>query len=518
MAGEEKPLQKDALTRLADARDKKAEMDADLREAYFFTAPQRCRDIRSENRTDKGRTKDNAALQVSIGMEVAGDFATEMLNTFTPEVIEWCQQKAGAAVPEDEVEEVSELISAQTTKIFAEIKAAGFYAAAAQAYAPDIALGTVGMFIDDSRPAEPTLCLPVPIKEIDINTGPDGKVDDRFITRHTRWRNVAALLPGVELPKELHDKHRDKPNAPITITWGWWRLWDRLDNVVWQSVILVDRKLVQFGTLVGAGSCPFIVGRFNPDVMHPWGWGPTPQSLPELRRLDEVEGLKIERFDFVVHPPFVYPDDGVLNFENGIEPGMGYPARPWASGRPFEPMIFDTNMSATEFEIGKIEQRIKRAHYADYPEQIGKTPPTAEQWLDELARAKRRIGTPGKIFFGEFPAEVFLRFKFLAEKKGLISPIEIDGQTVSLTPYDPTEQAQEHQDVQVANRLLEMARMYFPNIAEVQIDGAATLRNIKAKLRDKLVVIRDDSQVNGAIEQFGPLIAGAGGMPAPGVE
>ncbi len=52
--------------------------------------------------TDKAREDDAAELQISLGMEMAQDFATEMLNTFTPEVIEWAQQKAGIDIADEE--------------------------------------------------------------------------------------------------------------------------------------------------------------------------------------------------------------------------------------------------------------------------------------------------------------------------------------------------------------------------------------------------------------------------------
>lgn len=514
MAGEKSKLEKEAAQRLADCRRQKSLVDTDLREAYFFTAPQRCRDVTSQtSATDRGRETDAAELQISIGMELAQDFATEMLNTFTPEVIEWAQQKAGIDVPEDQVEELEDRISAQTTFIMDAMKASNLYAALALAYMPDLSLGTVGLWIDDLRPSEPIVCQAVPLREIEVNIGPFGDVDDRFIVRHTRYRHLPALLKGVTLPDDVAKKVKDKGNEKCVISWGWWRLWDKDDDVYWQAVIRVGEKVVDQAELKGDGSCPLTIGRFNPDTMFAFGHGPTMQALPELRRLDETEALKIENADFQIHPPFIYADDGVMNFETGIEPGMGYKARPWQSA-PVEKLAFDGNVSFAEFETQRIEQRIKRLFFADYPEQIGKTPPTAEQWIDELQRAKRRIGTPGKVFFKEMPAAIFMRFKFLLAARGVIQDITVDGKTVALTPYDPTEQAQEFQEVQVAGRILQMGQTYFPQTAPVEIDGSATLANIKKKLRDKIVVLRDASQLQAAVQQFGPVL-GAGGAGGP---
>jgi hypothetical protein len=516
MADEKTELEKEFAQRLADARRQKALVDMDLREGYFFTAPRRSRDVSSSGAASESRPRDAGDLQISLGMEVVQDFATEMLNTFTPEVMEWAQQKAGIDIDdEDAKEELNERIEAQTTVIFDAIKASNFYPAAAQAYVPDLGLGTVGLWIDDVRPAEPFHCQPVPAAELEINIGPMGKVDDRFIVTRTRYRHLKTLLKGIELPADIAAKVRNKPNERCVLTRGFWRLWDRTDDIYWQAVARVGEKVVSDAILKGEGSCPLNVTRFNPDTMFAWGDGPTLQALPELRRLDEMEALDIEGYDFRVHRPFFYPDDGVINFEQGIEPGRGYKARPWGPSQPFVPMDFGNGAGMEEYKLDKVERRIKRLFFVDQPEQAGKTPPTAEQWMDEMQRAKRRIGTPGKSFFAEGPAEVFLRFKYLLEKRGTIEPVKVNGKTVTLTPYDPTEQAQEFQDVQIAQRVLAVGQQNFPQIMSVVVDAIETLKNVQKKLRDKVVVIRKPDDIAAAVKQLAPVLSGGGGGEAP---
>lgn len=510
----ENALEKEALDRLKDCRAQKQMFERDIREAYFFAAPQRCRDILSQTPPTQQKPDDAAELQTSLGMEVAQDFATEMLNTFIPQSIEWAKQKPGIDLDEEEwaVSDEKEKVEAQSTKIHEAIKASNFYPAAALTFMPDLPIGTCAMWIEDLRPAEPIVCQPIPARELEINVGPYGDVDDRFVVRHTRHRHIKALLPGVELPKEVAEKAGKKPNERCKVIWGFWRKWDRIDNVVWQAVILLDNKLVHQVELEGEGSCPLIVGRFDPDTMFAWGTGPTIKSLPELRRLDETEALKIENADFQIHPPFSYPDDGITNFNGGIEPGMGYPSRP-GSGKDFVKLSFEGNVDFAEFETAKIEERIRRLHFVDFPEQLGKTPPTAEQWLDELQRTKKRIGTPGTIFWREFPSGVFLRFKYLLEKRGTIESVKVNGKVLSLVPYDPTEIAQNQQEAMVAMRLLEAARNYFPEISQVAIDPLDTLKKLKEMLGDKVVKIRTPEEMADAVQKLGSMIGPGGAAP-----
>jgi hypothetical protein len=506
----DKKLEKDAAERLTDARTQKQQVEAKVREAYFFLAPQRVADLYSGGSTTTQQPTNEADLQTSLGMEVGQDFATEILNTFMPSTNPWADQKAGVDLTEDQWDEIEEAVQQQTTAIMAGIKASNFYPAAAQCFMPDLAVGTVAMWIEDLRATEPIVCQPVPLRELEINVGPYGDVDDRFIVRNTKFKHIPALLPGVSLPKEIQKNVEKKGNGKCRVVWGFWRDWKDDRDVVWQSVITIDGKLVFSKKLTGEGSCPLVVGRFDPDPMFAFGSGPAIKCLPEFRKLDEVEALKTESIDQRIHPAWGYPDDGITNFSGGIEAGMGYPMRA-GSGRDIVKLAADGDMNVAMFEISQMEQRIRRLHFVDTPEQKGKTPPTREQWLDEMAMAQRRIGTPGLLFWREFPAGVFNRFKYLFTARGSIQPITVNQKQVALVPYNPTEAAQDHQEVQVAGQLLQAANSYFPKTAQVSIDETKTLQNMQKKMRDKIVVFRTADEMKQAVDMMGSVMGGAGG-------
>jgi hypothetical protein len=209
-------------------------------------------------------------------------------------------------------------------------------------------------------------------------------------------------------------------------------------------------------------------------------------------------GLTLERFDQAAHPAFVYTNDSVLNFEGGITPGTGYPA-----DRDFkiESLFFEGDTDLSFLIEADLERRVKRAHFVDRPEQRGDTPPSATQWIDEMALAQRRLGVPASSFWHEGPREIFLRFHRLLMDRGTIEPIQIDGRTISVEPYNPTERAKDQQEVQIAVRLGEIANMLFPQVGQVMIDGVATLANLQTKLGDKIVVLRDPEEVKEIMAQ-----------------
>src|SRR5215471_6492130 len=97
----ESPLQAESNQRLAKARIWKSLWDLDLRECYFFLTPQRQRMIQSYSPPPQQRLLDAAELNTDMGFELAGDFATEVINTYLPEAQHWCERGRGMFMSEN---------------------------------------------------------------------------------------------------------------------------------------------------------------------------------------------------------------------------------------------------------------------------------------------------------------------------------------------------------------------------------------------------------------------------------
>lgn len=507
-----KKLGEEADARLVDCRRQKSMVELDIREAYYFTKPRLSRTIRSSG--EPSLSVNNAdELATGIGTEVNEDFATEIINAFMPAHFNWCRSEAGMGVPAALWEKVKPKAEADDTEVFKGVRASNFDAELATALIPDAGIGTIAMWIDDHQAHDPISAQHVPLRELEINVGPDGRVDDRFIVRYVRKRSLAAVLPGVAVPRKTEKK---KAGAWVEVRWGFWRDWSRPADLVWRHVVQIDGEVVNTIDYQGEGSCPLIVGRFSPDSLHAFGNGPTIDSLPTLRVIDTIASATQDRVDIAVAPPFGYPDDGVTNFEGGLLAGHAYPMRPGAG--TIQELYFKGDPDLGYYTLADLERAVKRKHFADYPEQPGKTPPTATQWLDEMIKSQRRIGTPGQKFWREFPSEVFLRYRYLLSQRGIIQPLQADGKMVAIRPYNPATKAQEQQEVQVATKVLDLAKGYFPMTSQAAIDEMATIKNIQEKLGDRIVVLRDEEEVKQLIQSMlqAASAGGAGGAGGPG--
>ena len=504
-----KALQREACDRIADAKAEKSKVLGDLEECYYFAAPRRIRDVNSGSSSNTAPGDANE-LQTSIGFEVTDDFMTMLIDSFMPQSMKWAERHPDPFMPDAIKKTLLDQAKERDANIFEAIRGSNFYAELGKAGVPDAAIGVLAMDIRLKRPGMPIQCLGVPIRELEIALGPDGRIDDRFVVRKTIYRRLPALLQDVNLPREISEKIKDSPKQEVEVRWGYWRLWDRNDDEYWQHVIMVGQELVHDTVLRGSGSCPLAVGRFGATPDFAWPDGPLIKSLPDLRQIDDMRAGFIENIDFTLRPPISYPDDGVMNFAGGIEPGMAYAKRPGGGPHDLQKVYEPNPLDAAHFDEMNLEKRIRRLHYCDFPEQLGKTPPTASQWLDEMVEAQKKIGTPGYSFWREFPYEVFERFRFIAEASGAIQPLEVDGRRVSLQAYNPAQRAQENQEVLTATRLLQIAGSVFPQTLQVMVNDQQTLRNLQDKLGDKIVALRSETELKEAVANVAQL-AGVGG-------
>lgn len=511
------PLSEEALGRLQDCRDQKRLKRNDIENCYFYAAPERLRSSSSMSTETKQRD-DAKEVQTSLGMEVADDFMTMLIESFMPQSGRWAERLADVAIPKAQRDSINQKARASDEEIFTLIRASNFYAELGKQGVPDAAIGVVALDIRQLKTTGPFRCLAVPIRELEMNLGPDGKIDDRWQIRKTKYRYVKGIVGNsIKLPDEVTKMISDKPNDHVEVRWGYWRLWEKDTDECWQHIVMVGDVKVHDEELKGQGCVALAIGRFGSTPDFAWPSGPMIKSLPDLLTHDEMRAGFIENMAFTIRPPFTYPDDGVINFEDGIEEGMAYPRRP-GDGRDVPKALYEHQpLDSAYFEETKLEKRVRRLHYVDFPEQQGKTPPTLGQWLDEMVKAQKRIGTPGYAFWNEFPFEVFQRFKYLAEKAGKIKPIEVGGRTMSLQAYNPAQRAQENQEVLTASRFLQIAGSAFPQFSQAAIDPLETLSNIQGKMGDKLVKIRSKEELAAGVDTAAKLAGVHGPAPSGGV-
>lgn len=513
--GQPATLEQKAISRLAAARMWKSYVELDIKECYFLAAPNRQRQINSMTQPGVARMLDAPELNTDQGFLICGDFVTAVVNAFMPEAEPWCEYGPGMDIPEAAWNSVKDQAKKNEEKIFGAMKASNLYPEITKAFYPDLAIGTTAMWVQRPHPHLPAVVSAIPLRELEIDLGPYGEVDFRAAVRYTRNSYVQELVgPEIwgKMDPELKTKCGDKPTDRTQITWAFWRIWEDHSDEVWQAVVLLDSKMIHDNELRGEGSCPLLVMRFNPTADWPHGVGPLIQALPSLRQIDEMEAMRVDHASLSIRPPITYPDDSFVNVAQGVEEGMAYPVRP-GTADDVRPIYKVPPPDAANYQYQEKVGILRKLFFVDHPEQTGDTPPTATQWMDELARAQRRIGTPGLPFWREGPASIFLRFKFILEAAGSIVPLKVDGRVVATLPRNPAQAAAEQQEVVKTMQLATYLAQTFPEEFKATVDGQKTMQALVEKSRSTLFHWRKPEDVQKAVALMSQL---TGDRPVPG--
>ncbi|MFV1626851.1 portal protein [Phaeobacter sp. JH20_02] len=493
MSAQFKPT-KEFSTRYAAAKKWRDAARPLIEEIYSFICPGREKDF---SRTPFSVTEDEPETFISLPEELATDFASDLVTYFTPSETRWTDYLVTAPVPEDAAKQVLELVSEREETIFDLIQGSNYNDISPQVMF-EANHGTVAMWVEKGHLAQPLFVETVPPDELLIVQGHLG-ILDRFREKMVAASTLPALFNGwedisLEQPK-LKDKIK-KPGAMCKVCWGFWVDWEDPGNPRWRCEVTIDGNRVSPPTAIElgplAGSCPLLVGRFNPQPKRPWGRGPGWKALPDMRVYNAVDEAVLDGLDQSLKNTLIYADDGFIDMSEGVEAGRAYPAaRGFTREQIFE-LQRGVNLDMGFFSEDRLEERLRERFYQDGPRQRGDTPPTASQWIDERRRVQVRIGKPSAPLWKEFFLPFIQRVEKIAVDDGkLDAELTHNEDVISVQPVSPLQKAQNQDKVMVSKSNLDTGFAVFGEAMGEYVDVPATLRNHIRVSGDELTVLKE---------------------------
>lgn len=484
---------KDFQTRYDAAKQWRDAARPFIEEVYRF-----CRPGREHDFNRKSKSEYDTDVFISIGEELADDLAGDLVNYYTPAEAAWAAYQVLVPIPEEEAEAVTKMVEAREEQVREALTASNYYDMAPQWGFEAASHGTPAIWLDKAHLSAPLYFEVVPPAELLITPGHLGMLD-RFREKHVMASTLPALFQGwdVDLNDPKLKQKIDKPGSKVMVCWGFWLDWKDPGQPRWVCEIVVDGcritpdKPIDIGPL--SGSCPLLVGRFNPQPGRPWGRGPGWKALPDLRVYDKVDEIVMAGMDQAITNTLIYGTDSGLDLSEGLEVGRAYPA-----GRDFnQNQIFElnrnVNLDAGWYSEERIEDRIRRAFFQDGPRQRGDTPPTASQWLDERRRVQQRLGKPSAPLWTELLGPMIQRVEYLlVEARQMEQAITHNGTAITVQPISPMQKAQNQDQVMIARSNLDMAFAVLQDQTVNVIDPVGTLKNIVKASGDTLTVVRDE--------------------------
>ncbi len=467
---------------------------ADISEILLFTCPGREKDFD----TKKDPTTDDEVDETfsSLPEDLASDFASDLITYYTPAEASWTEYLVTAPVPEEAAEQVEKIVSEREDELFEMVQASNYYDVAPQV-AFEANHGTMAMWVEKSSLGQPIYCETVPPHELLITPGHQG-VLDRFRETMRAANTLEALFSGwdVDLDDPQLQRKMKKVGQYCKVCWGFWVDWSDAENPRWKYEITVDGKRItkEEPEFLGpfAGSCPLLVGRFNPQVNRPWGRGPAWKALPDMRVYDAVKEGVLDGLDQSLKNTIIYADDGFLDLEKGIIPGSANPANRTFTREQIYELNRQINLDTGFLSEERIEERLRACFYQDGPRQTGDTPPTASQWLDERRRVQLRIGKPSAPLWREFFLPFIQRIEYIGLEDGRFDgPLTHNGDVITVQPISPLQKATNQDKVVTSRSNLDLLVATAGEQAGAVVDLEQTFRNIVQASGDDLTVIRE---------------------------
>jgi hypothetical protein len=473
-----------------------------IEQAFRFCAPNRVDDFSTAHYPSKEIRETDTFT--SIGEELATDLAGDLVTYYMPSTERWFDYEVIIPVEKEQVNVVTALVKDREDTLWDIISATNLNDIAPALHFETATHGTPALWISLNHIQQPIHCEVVPPHELLIVPGHLG-ILDRFRETTVYASTLPALFAqeiakgDVSLSERMLAEKIKKPAATCKVCWGFWLDWKDPAMPVWRSEITVDgkrvtpEKPVTLGPM--AGSCPLLVGRFNPQKC--WGRGPAIRALPDFRTADELADLVLSGMDRNLNPPLIYAEDGVIDLAEGITPGRAYPAHRSFNGEQMYLFPSNINMDQGYFTEERWEDKLRRAFYQDGPRQRGDTPPTAAQWLDERRRVQQRLGKPSAPIWSELILPMIQRFETLAVQLGRIDgAITHDGQAITVVPLSPLQKAQNQDKVMITRSNLDLALgMLGPEGVPQFINVPTTLENIRRASGDELLAVNEEPAV-----------------------
>jgi hypothetical protein len=494
---------KDFSTRYQAAKQWRDDVRPRIEEAFRFCAPDRRDDFSVSRIGPVKRTNDDTDTFTSLGEELATDLGGDFVTYYMPSTERWFEYEVTIPVAKEQVKAVEKLVGDREDTLWDVIQATNLNDIAPALHFETAVHGTPALWVDISHIQQPIYCEVVPPHQLLITPGHLG-ILDRFREMPVYSSTLKALfvsVPEVSLTDSDLIRKMDKPGATSIVCWGFWVDWTDPGNPKWRCEITVDGKRVTpaepltLGPL--AGSCPLLVGRFNPRTGRPWGRGPGIKALPDFRTLDELSDVVLSGLDQNISRTIIYPDDGFIDLSEGVQAGKAYPAHRGFTREQIYEFPANVNVDQGFFTEDRFEEKLRRQFYQDGPRQRGDTPPTAAQWLDERRRVQQRLGKPSAPIWSELILPMIQRFEKLAVDLGRVDQaITHNGQAITVTPLSPLQKAQNQDKVMVTRSNLDLAfTLLGAEQIPTYIDVPTTLENVRKASGDELLAINEEPQV-----------------------
>ena len=480
-------LAKSYIAKFEKAKTIRREFEDLYDEIFEYCLPQR----QGFKNYTPGQRRDDKIFDETAVVGVQ-EFASRLQSGLVPNFARWADFVAGSEVPDGEADQINNELDKVTEYIFEVMQTSNFAQEIHECFI-DLALGTAVLMITEGDAVNPIRFHSVPLPQVVLDTGPDGRIDHVYRERELKYSDMMIAYPKGVFSERILKKIQDYPESKCKLLEVSCKLYDEpnVEKYSFMVIELADKDLILEETYTGVGSNPFIAFRWSKASGEIYGRGPAINALSAIKSANLTIELVLENAQMSISGIYQMDDDGVINVDTiNLVPGTVIPKAPNSQG--LQPIRSAGNFDVANLVLNDMRNNIKRALYNDMLGDPNKTPASATEVAERMADLSRKIGSA----FGRLQAEmvqpVLQRVVYLLSKQGRIEIPTVNGREVKIKSVSPLAQAQSNQDIVSLDRFLEMvAGRFGPEVINLLVSSEETAIYLAKKFGVPDHLIRD---------------------------
>ncbi len=395
-----------------------------------------------------------SSLYDATAMDATDHLAALMLSELTPPWVEWFHLTAGTELSDGEKIQIAPSLNKISKTLQMHLDRSNFSTEIHQCYLDLVTVGTACLLFEEAPIGSNSAFkfTAVPLNEICLAEGPNGRLDKVFRTFQMDETSFIAKFGIQKLPKRDSDDHSPLHviEALIPRAKGGYDYIAFLDPNS-QSIPSDDTQESPFLLReTYYTTSPFIAFRWLKAPGETYGRSPVMKALPDIKTANKVVELILKNATIAVTGIWLAEDDGVLNPANiNLTPGAIIPKAVGSKG--LTPLESPGKFDVSQLVIKDLRERIRHALLGDKLGTVcDEMKMTATEVLERTEEMIRVLGATYGRLQSELLTPLIERAVNILRKRGEIHEIFLDGRLLNITYKSPRAENQAKKEAQNA--------------------------------------------------------------------
>ena len=517
----------DMLARFGKARARRGNWETMWQQAYDYTMPAKEQFRTSHQKGEYRRER----IYDSTAVNAVPKFATRIMAALTPSWSNWAKLSLGPEIDDDaelgvdpqEWPQYAELTPQEAVELISEkffhfLHHSNFAQQAFEAY-QDLAVSTLSMTMDWRDGG--FIFQAIPLSQCFLEEGPSGSVQTQWRELDVAVRNLQQTWPGLQMSVDLEAKLRESPADTVTCVEGVIYAPGRNPaDLGSYHLVVIDKERGHLLLHVDHGeSSPCLTAPWSRAAGEVYGRGPVILTLGDILTANKMMEHKLRGDAFAVLGLWTGVSDGVFNpFTARFVPGSVISVASNDNANPsLRPLPLGGAPQIVDVDLQDLRRNIERALFANPLGEVTETPVrTLGENMMRMQDMLEQAGASFGLLEREFAAAIVKRGIFLMSREGVIPPLRVDGQAVTIEFTSPLAQARDTQELQGVQLFAQTMGLLSPEEAPFLLKPSEAAEYVRERVGVPKRMVRTEDEVQQIIAQRMQAMAAAQGQQGPG--